>query len=228
MTPAEREGLILGLRDRVEKLSFKFVPTFVSRQDLMQAGWLGAIKAVDTYDPGAGVPLTAYATICIRGAIQDYLRDLDTLSRRQRKNIRLQKDAPVRTVPLPPRSNAMADGHSRREQAFLEASIDLESVFRKCPGALTDVLIRRELYGESLVSVADSLGINPSRVSQICGEAIESIRKKLKLTHWERHAGTATMGARSTNASDGRTGGDQKRPGPDSSEHGNQGRVPTR
>lgn len=54
------------------------------RDDAFQEGCLGLIDAAGKYDPSAGATFTTYAGIRIRGAILDYLRNQDLLSRSTR------------------------------------------------------------------------------------------------------------------------------------------------
>ncbi|HKT23844.1 MAG TPA: FliA/WhiG family RNA polymerase sigma factor [Terriglobales bacterium] len=53
------------------------LPQHVPIDDLVQAGVIGLIQAIDNFDCNRKVPLKAYAQLRIRGAILDNLRDLD-------------------------------------------------------------------------------------------------------------------------------------------------------
>ena len=53
-------------------------------EELAAAGVLGLIDAIDRYDPDLGVPLKAYVTIRVRGAILDAIRGADWTPRRAR------------------------------------------------------------------------------------------------------------------------------------------------
>src|SRR5258706_284246 len=44
-------------------------------EDLLQVGYVGLIKAINNYDPGAGTGLAGYALPCVSGEIKRYLRD---------------------------------------------------------------------------------------------------------------------------------------------------------
>jgi RNA polymerase sigma-B factor len=44
-------------------------------EDLMQAGYLGLLKAISNYDPAIGTSLTAYAAPCVSGEIKRHFRD---------------------------------------------------------------------------------------------------------------------------------------------------------
>lgn len=56
-----------------------------SREDLESAGLIGLLQALDQYDPARGTPFASFAYSRIRGALIDYLRTIDPLSRDQRR-----------------------------------------------------------------------------------------------------------------------------------------------
>lgn len=68
------------------------------RDDLVSAGTVGLIDAIDRYEPGRGVPFEAYAAQRIRGAVYDELRRLDSRgkwARRKARDIQAVVDALV-------------------------------------------------------------------------------------------------------------------------------------
>jgi RNA polymerase sigma factor FliA len=69
------------------------LPKNVNLDDLISAGTIGLITAVDRYDPEQGFKLKTYAEYKIRGAILDSLRCGDWAPRLQRRRARLIKDA---------------------------------------------------------------------------------------------------------------------------------------
>src|SRR5215813_6831556 len=64
------------------------LPSHVSFEDLVHAGILGLIDAVDRFDPSKNVQLKSYARFRIRGAILDSLRQLDWSPRHLRRQAR--------------------------------------------------------------------------------------------------------------------------------------------
>jgi RNA polymerase sigma factor (sigma-70 family) len=93
MTTEQREAAILALQPIVHRyakmISRKFMSTGVlSYGDLVSAGWIAAIRAVDNYDPTIGVPLEGYASLVIQGAIKNEARRSDPVSDRTRRQIR--------------------------------------------------------------------------------------------------------------------------------------------
>lgn len=88
-----REELILSLDKQVKTLAkFKFskLPEncSVDFDDLVQVGWIGAIKAVDRFDDKKNVKLSTFADKRIDGEIKDFLRSrqVSYITRRQRGN----------------------------------------------------------------------------------------------------------------------------------------------
>lgn len=55
-------------------------------EDLESAGISGLIQALDTYDSSRNIQFNTFAYYRIRGSIIDYLRKIDQLPRKQRKN----------------------------------------------------------------------------------------------------------------------------------------------
>ncbi len=88
MTEADRERLILEHLPQVRLIARKIherVPSSVAFDDLLSAGVIGLIQAIDNFDAGQGVKLRTYAEFRIRGAILDSLREGDWAPRMKRK-----------------------------------------------------------------------------------------------------------------------------------------------
>ena len=64
------------------------LPSHVPFEDLVHAGILGLIDAVDKFDPAKNVQLKSYASFRIRGAILDSLRQMDWSPRNLRRQAR--------------------------------------------------------------------------------------------------------------------------------------------
>jgi len=97
---AEREQLILDHLPQVRLIARRIherLPENVSLDDVISAGVLGLISAIDHFDPAHNVKLKTYAEYKIRGAILDSLRDLDWAPRQKRKMAR-QVQAAIHTV----------------------------------------------------------------------------------------------------------------------------------
>ncbi|MFO7752560.1 MAG: FliA/WhiG family RNA polymerase sigma factor [Desulfobacteraceae bacterium] len=84
----ERERRIVENAYLVKQIAAKFamkVPSSVLFDELVSAGSLGLIDAVDKFDPDKHVTFKTYARYRIKGAILDELRSMDTYSRTLRK-----------------------------------------------------------------------------------------------------------------------------------------------
>jgi RNA polymerase sigma factor for flagellar operon FliA len=68
------------------------LPYAMDSDDVLSAGTLGLLQAIDRYDPNQGVRFETYALQRIRGAIIDAIRSLGTLSRRRAKRARLLEE----------------------------------------------------------------------------------------------------------------------------------------
>jgi RNA polymerase sigma factor for flagellar operon FliA len=88
MTAAERETLIVETLPLIKHIAHRVatrLPTNIEMRDLINAGVLGLLDAVDKFEPERGVKFKTYAEVRIRGAILDSLRNLDWAPRSLRK-----------------------------------------------------------------------------------------------------------------------------------------------
>lgn len=81
---ARYSGLV---RKEVLRLQLR-VPASVDVDDLIQAGAMGLLGAIDDFDPGKGIMLSQYITQRVRWALIDELRGRDWVPRRVRTNAR--------------------------------------------------------------------------------------------------------------------------------------------
>ena len=72
------------------------MPSGVERDDLVSAGIMGLIKAVDQFDPTRGIKFETYAITLIRGAILEMLRGDDWVPRLVRDQQKQLKQAYMR------------------------------------------------------------------------------------------------------------------------------------
>ncbi len=92
----ERERILLEHLPQVRYLARRIhdrLPAQVPLEDLVHAGVVGLIDAVDKFDPSKNVPLKSYAKFRIRGAIVDSLREMDWSPRRLRREARRIEEA---------------------------------------------------------------------------------------------------------------------------------------
>jgi RNA polymerase sigma factor for flagellar operon FliA len=87
----EREKLILEHLPQVRLVARKIherLPESVCFDDLLSAGVVGLIQAIDNFDPRQNVKLKTFAEFRIRGSILDSLRETDWAPRLKRKQAR--------------------------------------------------------------------------------------------------------------------------------------------
>jgi RNA polymerase sigma factor for flagellar operon FliA len=118
----QREQLLMEQLPQVRYIAKRIherLPDHVALDDLIQAGVLGLIEAMEKYDPGKNVQLKSYAKFRIRGAILDSLRDLDWSPRSLRREARRIEAAQTH---LRDTLGRMPGEHEVAEQLGLELS----------------------------------------------------------------------------------------------------------
>jgi RNA polymerase sigma factor for flagellar operon FliA len=94
--PAERQRLLTENLQEVRYIARRIhdrLPSHVPFDDLVHAGILGLIDAVDKFDSRKNVQLKSYARFRIRGAILDSLRQMDWSPRNLRRQARRIENA---------------------------------------------------------------------------------------------------------------------------------------
>ncbi len=90
-TEEERDALVRSLLPLVNHVVARmglYLPPHISQDDLISAGVMGLLDAVDRYDPTRGTTLKTYCSFRIRGQILDELRRLDWVPRSVHKDAR--------------------------------------------------------------------------------------------------------------------------------------------
>lgn len=95
-TQEEREELILEHLPQVNWIALRIqekLPPGIELDDLISAGIVGLMAAVDNYDPSHNASLKTYAEYKIRGAILDSIRGLDGIPTHKRKRVKQVQQA---------------------------------------------------------------------------------------------------------------------------------------
>jgi RNA polymerase sigma factor for flagellar operon FliA len=96
---AGREETIRGLLHLVRQIAGRLVarlPSSIDKDDLISAGMVGLIDAVDRYDAGRGCSLKTYSSLRIRGAMVDELRSQDWVPRTVHRDEKIYEEAAQR------------------------------------------------------------------------------------------------------------------------------------
>lgn len=189
MTPAEREEQILSLRPLVIAMArsrhIRLTVPSVLFSDLVSAAWVGAIAAVDRFKPAQGNLLRTYARWKIAGALGDYMRSIDPVSRDERRKLAANPDlTPPITFSLTPRPKGEASpcdiSDQRSLQAIhrIEARLDLAKLCKANPVKPRALrIVMRHAHGETMKNIGALEGIGEGRVSQICKATYARLRK---------------------------------------------------
>jgi RNA polymerase sigma factor for flagellar operon FliA len=187
-----REATILQYIGHVhilaKRLRFRLPPR-VTFDDLVGAGTIGLIQAVDRFQPSRGLQFGSYARHRILGAMLDFLREEDPLSRTERRRIRRAEATGETTGQLLPATVSLEElpAHELRaahaqagcpESAFVDRA-DLNQA-RQCLSArenrVISLLYERDWKNSD---VAREMRVNESRVSQIKHVALAKLRARL-------------------------------------------------
>ena len=90
-TQQERDELILEHLPQVNWIALRIqekLPPGIELDDLISAGIVGLMAAVDNFDPNRNCTLKTYAEYKIRGAILDSIRGLDGIPTHKRKRVK--------------------------------------------------------------------------------------------------------------------------------------------
>lgn len=141
-TAESTEGLVREYLPLVKRIAYHLMtrlPASVEVDDLIQAGLIGLLDAVERYDDSQGANFETYATQRIRGAMLDELREADWASRNVRKAARQIENA-IHTLEQrlkrPPTEQEIAD----------ELKLDIHAYF----SLLNDARGAQLLYYEDL------------------------------------------------------------------------------
>ncbi len=122
----ERETTIVKYAYLVKHIAGRMatrLPASVLFDELVSAGCVGLIDAIDKYDPSRDVNLKTYAAYRIKGAILDELRSMDWYSRSMRKKIR---DIEKAVFAVESRQGEIAED----DEVAKELGVDLEKYFK--------------------------------------------------------------------------------------------------
>jgi RNA polymerase sigma factor for flagellar operon FliA len=96
ITAEERDQLILEHLPQVNWIASRIhdkLPANIQLDDLISAGIVGLVAAVDNYDASRNASLKTYAEYKIRGAILDSIRGLDGVPAHKRKRVKQVQQA---------------------------------------------------------------------------------------------------------------------------------------
>ncbi|MFO7947407.1 MAG: FliA/WhiG family RNA polymerase sigma factor [Armatimonadota bacterium] len=164
------------------------LPDGVDREDLVSAGLIGLIKAVDRFDPTRGIKFRTYASTVIRGEVMESLRSEDWAPRSVRRQTRRLEQTVMR---LQDRLGRQPTDHEI--SSALEMDIDeyyelLSQTSRTNVASLQDIFDRPDSDGTTTAELPDPAEYaNPEAVMEdkslmrVVGEAVEQLPERDRL-----------------------------------------------
>jgi RNA polymerase sigma factor FliA len=129
---AERDQLIIQYLPWVKFIALRMaakLPSHIQAEDLISAGVIGLIDALDKFNPTREVQFKTYAQIRIQGAMKDELRALDWASRSMRQKVKRLEHAYAtleQEFGRPPSSEEVASSLGVEMDAFEEMLDDVK------------------------------------------------------------------------------------------------------
>jgi RNA polymerase sigma factor for flagellar operon FliA len=190
----ERDDLIEKYAPLVKtiagRLSLRLrLPQHISQDDLLSAGILGLLDAIDKFDSGKGVEFRSYAEFRIRGAMLDELRSMDWVPRSVRRNGKRLQEAYFNVEKKMMRP-------AKDEEVAEELGVDIEKFYQMLDEVKGIAIINEEEIGNvvppNMLSGqwpmnqggmdGDPLGsLNLNEVRMIIGKGIDKLPKNERM-----------------------------------------------
>jgi len=132
LSTAERDQLIIQYAPWVKFIALRMaakLPSHIQAEDLISAGIIGLIDALDKFNPAREVQFKTYAQIRIQGAMKDELRALDWASRSMRQKVKRLEHAYAlleQQLGQPPSSEEVANSLGIEMDEFEEMLDDVK------------------------------------------------------------------------------------------------------
>ncbi len=205
-----RERLLRRHHRLVKALAHRFSVPDAEREDLVQAGTLGLIQAVDRFDPERGYAFSTYAVPLVLGEMRKLLRQKGAVrvSRRARDLVRRVREKQgeiaarrgevpsimevAREIGIDPaevvwaqeavRSPVPVDdiAAGRWSEADHLETMSLHDAVQKLDPRLREVVTLRFFQDRTQQQTAEALGVSQAHVSRLEKEALSWLRRLLR------------------------------------------------
>jgi RNA polymerase sigma factor (sigma-70 family) len=149
-----------------------------SRDDALQEARLRYWRVAGRFDDAQGASLQTYMQQHVTGAVKDFCRSQDPLSRRQRQKVRGGSAAKVTQVGLVALDWTPNAGKSPE---YLAIAAEAHRLIGLASGKGRTVLTIMCADDKNLSETAAELGMTPERTSQYREKALRQIRRKIRL-----------------------------------------------
>ncbi len=150
------------------------------RDDLVQEGFVGLLRAIDRYDPSRGTPFVTFARYFIRGGISHYVRDHRWVVRSPRSQQRPPRTLSLETDGAGGWDRASSPAEVRCEEACWGDRVVLINALRALGPRPRAVVFYSYFMDLTQVQVAARIGISQKHVSRVLADALLRLRTLLK------------------------------------------------
>jgi RNA polymerase sigma-B factor len=173
---AAREVIVIRYQSLVRGCVQRYRDTPEPVEDLMQAGYVGLLKAINNFDPALGQNLAAYAQPCVSGEIKRHFRD-------KRWQIHVKRSAQELMLQVRRARGELAQelGRSPRDEELarrLDVSLDDLRDAQRADMVFHSHSLDAPVYGQD----------DPATLAELIGEEDPQVEHTLDmesvLTHW--------------------------------------------
>ena len=173
---AAREVIVIRYESLVRGCVHRYRESPEPVEDLMQAGYVGLLKAINNFDPALGQNLAAYAQPCVSGEIKRHFRD-------KRWQIHVKRSAQELLLQVRRARGELAQdlGRSPRDEEmarYLGVSLDDLHDAQRADMVFHSHSLDAPLYGQE----------DPATLSELIGQEDPQVEHTLDmesvLTHW--------------------------------------------
>lgn len=154
------------------------LPPHVELDDIQQAARMGLIEAALRFDASRGATFDTFARWRINGAIRDYLRGLDVVSKGDRARINAGEASEVVHLNVDDLYTEPRAVQRSPEDASIAAQITAQIATLIEGLSLRQRTIVREYYfhEQTMSQIGEGFGVKEARISQVHKQAIEQLR----------------------------------------------------
>lgn len=167
------------------RVSHHVSPATADHDDLVQVGSVGLVQSIERFNPDRGARFTTFARTRVMGAMRDYLRVVNHLSRSHQASVQRGDSPPVRLTSLdhargfPPVSLAeRLQGTSVSPSDRMEATEFWWQATRGCDATERLTVFGRHRDGLTMDTIGRYLGLSGSRISQLHTRAIQQMQQR--------------------------------------------------
>ena len=185
MSPQEREELVNECLPLVKRVAHRLsarLPSHLDVRDLVQAGLVGLLDAMERFEPSRGIKFWSYAERRVRGAMLDSLRNLDPVPRSIRRRRREIESAFSK---LEGRLGRSATDEELAEEIGVDM-VDLERILEEVRGVEIGLSLA-DGTDELIQFIADEQAVDPfvvvekDEMQQNLADALQSLPERERL-----------------------------------------------